>query len=66
MEYQLFYLIFVFSACSFVCLQAVYQLLGPVCKSTWPFLHASHLRFVLCDRFLVLLKSYNFLRDGYR
>ena len=23
------------SLCSFVCLQAVYQLSGPVCKSTW-------------------------------
>ena len=36
--------IFIFgSVCSFICLQAVYQLSGPVCKSTWrsaSFLHA--------------------------
>ena len=38
---------FVFaSLCSFVCLQAVYQLSGPVCKATWngcPSYSASHL-----------------------
>ena len=26
------------SLCSFICLQAVYQLSGPVCKSTWNFI----------------------------
>ena len=44
---------FVFaSLCSFICLQAVYQLSGPGCKSTWsgcPSYHASHLHFTLCD-----------------
>ena len=39
MEYQgvsIFPNIFVFtSLCSFICLQAVYQLSGPVCKVTW-------------------------------
>ena len=35
MEYQ-FSQIFLFaSLCSFICLQAVYQLSGPVCKATW-------------------------------
>ena len=37
---------------SFICLQAVYQLSGPVCKSTWsgcPLYSASHLHFTLCD-----------------
>ena len=61
---------FVFtSLCSFICLQAVYQLSGPVCKSTWnccPSCSASHLHFTLCDRFLVHLKSYNLVRDRYR
>ena len=40
------------SLCSFICLQAVYQLLGPVCKATWsgcPSYSASHLHFMLCD-----------------
>ena len=44
---------FVFaSLCSFICLQAVYQLSGPVCKATWngcPSYSASHLHFTLCD-----------------
>ena len=34
--------------CSFICLQAVYQFSGPVCKSTWknyPSYSASHLHF---------------------
>ena len=60
---------FVFaSLCSFIGLQAVYQLSGPVCKSTWSYCasyFASHLHFTLCDWFLVHLKSYNFLRDRY-
>ena len=37
---------------SFICLQAVYQLSGPVCKATWsdfPSYSASHLHFTLCD-----------------
>ena len=41
---------------SFICLQAVYQLSGPVCKATWsgcPSYSASHLHFMLCDLFLV-------------
>ena len=40
------------SLCSFICLQAVYQLSGPVCKATWsgcPSYSASHLHFMLCD-----------------
>ena len=40
------------SLCSFVCLQAVHQLSGPVCKATWsgcPSYSASHLHFTLCD-----------------
>ena len=44
------------SLCSFICLQAVYQLSGPVCKATWsgfPSYSASHLHFTLCDCFLV-------------
>ena len=35
-----------------ICLQAVYQLSGPVCKATWsgcPSFSASHLHFTLCD-----------------
>ena len=44
---------FVFaSLCSFICLQAVYQLSGPVCKSTWnccPSFSASYLHFTLRD-----------------
>ena len=44
---------FVFaSLCSFICLQAVYQLSGPVCKATWngcPSYSASYLQFTLCD-----------------
>ena len=40
------------SLCSFICLQAVYQLSGPVCKATWngcPSYSASYLHFKLCD-----------------
>ena len=40
------------SLCSFICLQAVYQLSGPVCKATrsgCPSYSASHLHFTLCD-----------------
>ena len=40
------------SLCSFICLQAVYQLSGPVCKNTWsgcPSYSASHLHFTLYD-----------------
>ena len=40
------------SLCSFICLQAVYQLSGPVCKATWsgcPSYSAFHLHFTLCD-----------------
>ena len=40
------------SLCSFICLQAVYQLSGPVCKATWngcPSYSASYLHFTLCD-----------------
>ena len=51
---------FFVSLCSFICLQALYQLSGPVCKSTWrysSFFHASHLHFTLC----VHLRSYNFV-----
>ena len=44
--------IFLFaSLCSFICLQAVYQLSGPVCKATWngcPSYSASYLHFTLC------------------
>ena len=43
----------------------MYQLSGPVCKSTWrytAFLHASYLHFMFCDDF----NSYNFLHDCYR
>ena len=44
---------FVFaSLCSFICLQAVYQLSGPVCKATWngcPSYSASYFHFTLCD-----------------
>ena len=38
------------SLCSFICLQAVYQLSGPVCKSTWRYFasySASYLHFTL-------------------
>ena len=36
MEYQSFPIFFfVASLCSFICLQAVYQLSGAVCKATW-------------------------------
>ena len=36
MEYQFFPIFFfVASLCSFICLQAVYQLSGAVCKATW-------------------------------
>ena len=40
------------SLCSFIRLQAVYQLSGPVCKSTWRYFasySASYLHFTLCD-----------------
>ena len=40
------------SLCSFICLQVVYQLSGPVCKATWsgcPSYSASYLHFTLCD-----------------
>ena len=40
------------SLCSIICLQVVYQLSGPVCKSTWkncPSYYASYLHFTLCD-----------------
>ena len=40
------------SLCSFICLQAVYQLSGPVCKATWngcPSYSASYFHFTLCD-----------------
>ena len=50
---QIFFV--VASLCSFICLQAVYQLSGPVCKATWngcPSYSASHLHFTLCDDFL--------------
>ena len=39
---------FVCLLCSFICLHAVYQLSGPVCKSTWrynPLYSASYLHF---------------------
>ena len=54
MEYQgvsIFPNIFVVaSLCSFICLQAVYQLSGAVCKATWNgFVFASYLHFTLCD-----------------
>ena len=38
--------------CSFICLQAVYHLSGPVCKSIWRYFasySASYLHFTLCD-----------------
>ena len=36
MEYQFFpKIFFVASLCSFICLQALYQLSGAVCKATW-------------------------------
>ena len=41
------------SLCSFICLQAVYQLSGPLCKATWsgcPSYSASHLHF---SRFVI-------------
>ena len=35
-EYQVFPIFFFLaSLCSFICLQAVYQLSGAVCKDTW-------------------------------
>ena len=40
------------SLCSFICLQAVYQLSGPVCKATrngCPSYSASYSHFTLCD-----------------
>ena len=40
------------SLCSFICLQAVYQLSGPVYKATWngcPSYSASYFHFTLCD-----------------
>ena len=40
------------SLCSFICLQVVYQLSGPVCKATWngcPSYSASYFHFTLCD-----------------
>ena len=44
---------FVFvSLCSFICLQAVYQLSGSVCKATrngCPSYSASYFHFTLCD-----------------
>ena len=56
MEYQgvsSFSKCFVFaSLCSFICLQVVYQLSGPVCKATrsgCPSYAASHLHFTLRD-----------------
>ena len=51
---------FVFaSLCSFICLQAVYQLSGPVCKATWngcPSYSASHLHFSFVIDFLSIRK----------
>ena len=50
---------FVWLLCSFICLQTVYQLSGPVCKSTWrynPLYSASYLHFMLYDWFVVHLK----------
>ena len=44
--------LFFASLCSFICLQAVYQLSGPVCKATWngcPSYSASYLHFTFCD-----------------
>ena len=40
------------SLCTFICLQAVHQLSGPVCKATWkgcPSYSASYLHFTLRD-----------------
>ena len=40
------------SLCSFISLQAVYQLSGPVCKATrngFPSYSASYFHFTLCD-----------------
>ena len=40
------------SLCSFICLQAVYQLSGPACKATrngCPSYSASYFHFTLCD-----------------
>ena len=39
------------SLCSFICLQAVYQLSGPVCKARngCPSYSASYFHFTLCD-----------------
>ena len=40
------------SLCSFICLQSVHQLSGPVCKATWngcPSYSASYLHFTLRD-----------------
>ena len=47
------------SLCSFICLQAVYQLSGPVCKSTWkkcPSYSASYLHFSFVIDFLSIRK----------
>ena len=33
--------------CSFICLQAVYQLSGPVCKSTWRYNPSYHTAYLL-------------------
>ena len=55
MEYLIFSKKFDFaSLCSFICLQAVYQLSGAVCKGTWngyPSYSASHLHLTLRDRY---------------
>ena len=47
------------SLCSFICLQAVYQLSGSVCKATWngcPSYSASHLHFSFVIDFLSIRK----------
>ena len=51
--------LFFASLCSFICLQAVYQLSGPVCKATWngcPSYSASYLHFTLVIDFLSIRK----------
>ena len=39
---------FVCLLCSFICLQAVYQLSGPVCKSTWRYFASYSASLISC------------------
>ena len=52
MEYQFSPIFFVASLCSFICLQAVYQLSGAVCKATWNG-YPSYLLLTFISRFVI-------------